>query len=119
MIVINYLSDCIYFLYYNLYKIDRICETTNQAIQELEQKKRQMNRELENLKKELTFIKNPADCKILLERVADIMVSIKLNYYLAEGKNIGDVMEGVRNLTFLLHSNCFVLDVFFILVIKI
>ncbi|XP_046358597.2 protein FAM227B-like [Haliotis rufescens] len=50
----------------------RICEETNNEIYELERKKRDMNREIDSLQKELLFTRNPLDLKILSERIMEL-----------------------------------------------
>lgn len=47
----------------------KICEQTDQEIMELERKQRDINREFNNLTRELMFTKNPVDLKILSDKI--------------------------------------------------
>lgn len=47
----------------------RICEQTDQEIMELERKQRDINKEFNNLTRELMFTKNPVDLKILSDKI--------------------------------------------------
>ncbi|XP_041366679.1 protein FAM227B-like [Gigantopelta aegis] len=51
----------------------RICDQTTHEINELEKKKTNMNRQIDYLQKELTFMRNPVDIKVLGERALDLL----------------------------------------------
>ena len=57
-----------------------MCEQTSQEIAKIERSQRDLNAEIDRLKRDLSTLKNPVDVKILSERILDKRVSAHCSY---------------------------------------